>query len=97
MHTNKVVYIREITKHKFSCRKWDTIFSGLFQVPNEVKEPISLTVGGSTKSVISEMINVGLKSDSTGVNYKKVKNKWNYCSDNTVAFHNLNKTEKNDI
>ena len=40
---------------------------------------------------------MGLKSESTGNNKKKVEKMWNYCSDDTVVFPKLNKIEKNDI
>ena len=40
---------------------------------------------------------MGLKSESTGNNNKKVEKMWNYCSDDTVVFPKLNKMEKNDI
>ena len=40
-------------------------------MPTDLKEKIDLTDGGSIKLVISEMINMGLKSESTGKHYKK--------------------------
>ena len=43
------------------------------------------------------MSNMGLKSESTGINYKKAKNVWNNLSDDTGAFPKLNKMEKNYI
>ena len=46
-------------------------FSSFFQVPTDAKESINLTDGGSIKSVISEIINMGLKSESTVTNYRK--------------------------
>ena len=44
-------------------------FSEFLQVPTDVKESINITDGGSIKLLISEMSNIGLKSDSTGRNY----------------------------
>ena len=61
------------------------------------KKQIDITYGVSIKSVISEMINMWLKSDSTIINYKKVEKMWNYFSDDTGAFPKLNKMDKNDI
>ena len=46
-------------------------FSELSQVPTEVNEAIYITDEGSIKSVISEMSNMGMKSESTGSNYNK--------------------------
>ena len=57
---------------------------------NDVKEAIDLTYGGSIKSVISEMSNMVLKSDTSGSNNKKVENMWNNCSDDTGDFSKLN-------
>ena len=59
------------TKETILLQKKDTRFSELFQVPTYVKEAINITDGGSITSVISEMINIGLKSESTEDNYKK--------------------------
>ena len=92
--TITVVDIKIQSKRQLSCRKEDTRFSEFFRVPNEVKEEIDITYRVSIKSVISEMINMGLKSESTGENNKKVEKMWNYCSDKTRAFPNLNKMDK---
>ena len=43
------------------------------------------------------MSNIGLKSESTGKNYKKSENMLKDCSDDTGAFTNLNKMEKDDM
>ena len=40
-------------------------------MPTDVKEEINLTDRGSIKTLISEMSNMGLKSESTGRNHKK--------------------------
>ena len=69
--TNTVVEMKRQPNRQFSCRKEDTRFSALFRLPNEVKEAIYLTDGGSIKSLISEMIRMGLKSESTLNNFKK--------------------------
>ena len=66
-------------------------------MPTEVKEEINLTDGGGIKSVISEMNNMGIKSESTVNNDKKAEKMWNNCSDNTRDFPNINNMEKNDI
>ena len=81
----------------FTAEKKTPTFSEFFLVPTEVKEAIDLTDGGSIKSVISQMSNMGMKSESTGSNYKKAQKMWNNCSDDTGAFPKLNKMEKNDI
>ena len=39
---------------------------------------------------------MGLKSESTGNNYKKVENMWNDFSEDIGAFPELNKMDKND-
>ena len=46
---------------------------------------------GSIKSVISEMSNIVLKSESTVNNYNKVENMWNDFAHDTGDFPNLNK------
>ena len=56
-----------------------------------------MTEGGFVKSVISYMSNMVLRSESTGNNYNKSENMWNYCSDDTGAFPNLNNMEKKYI
>ena len=66
-------------------------------MPKDVKEEIDITDGGSIKSVISEMNNMELKSESTGNNYNKSEKMWNYFSDDTGAFPKTNKMEKNGI
>ena len=63
-------------------------------MPTDAKEEIDLKNRGSIKSVISEMSNMGLKSESTGNNDKKAENMWNDCSDNTRAFPKLNNIQK---
>ena len=40
---------------------------------------------------------MGLKSESTGNKYRKIKKMWNDFSDETGDFTNLNQTDKNDI
>ena len=40
------------------------------------------------------MSNIGLKSESTGKNYKKSEKMWNDCSNNIGAFPKMNKTKK---
>ena len=42
------------------------------------------------------MTNMGLISESTGNNYKKVENMWSDLSDVTRSFTNINKTDRND-
>ena len=66
-------------------------------MPKDVKEEIDITDGGSIKSVISEMNNMELKSESTGNNYNKSEKMWNYFSDDTREFPKKNKMEKNGI
>ena len=43
------------------------------------------------------MSNMGMKSESTGSNYKKAEEMWNNLSDYTRAFPDMNKMEKNYI
>ena len=50
--TNTVVEMKIQSNRQLSCRKEDTSFSEFFQVPNEVKEAIDITYGGSIKSLI---------------------------------------------
>ena len=40
---------------------------------------------------------MGLKSESTGGKYKKVKKMWKDFSDDTGAFLKLNNMERNDV
>ena len=70
--TNTVVDLDIQSNRQLSCIKEDTIFSEFYWFPNEVKEAIYITGRGIIKSLISEIINMGFKSDSTGKNYKKV-------------------------
>ena len=42
-------------------------------MPTDVRKAINITEGGSIKSVISEMSNIELKSDSTGKITRKHK------------------------
>ena len=81
----------------FTAEKNTPYFSEFFQVPTDVKEAIYLTGRGSIKSVILEMSNMGLKSDSTGKNYKKAEKMWNDFSDDTGSFTKLNNMEKDYI
>ena len=43
------------------------------------------------------MINMGIKLEPTGINYKKAEKMWNNLSENTGAFPKVNGMEKNDI
>ena len=52
-------------------------------MPSDINKAINITDGGNVESVISYMSNLGLKSESTGNNYKKAENMQNYCSDDT--------------
>ena len=72
-------------------------FSEFLQVPTDVKESINLTDGGSIKLLISEMSNMGFKSESTGSNYKKSEQMCNSCIDSTRDFTKLNNMEKHYI
>ena len=60
-------------------------------MPKDVKEAIDLTDGVSIKSVISEMSNMVMKSESTGRNCNKPEKMWKNCSDDTGDFPKLNK------
>ena len=80
-------------RYYFTAKNKTPYFSEFFQVSTGVKESINLIDGVCIKSVISEMVNMGLKSDPTGNNYKKAEKMWNDFSDFTGAFPNLNKTE----
>ena len=43
------------------------------------------------------MNNVGLRSESTGNNYKKVEKMCSGCSEDTGVFPNINEMERSDI
>ena len=55
---------------------------------------MDITDINSSKSVISDMSNIGFKSDSTGNKCKKLEKMWNDLSDDTGDFPNLDNMEK---
>ena len=66
-------------------------------MPTEVKEEIDIICRGSIKSVLSYMSNMGIKSEPTGINYKKAEKMWNNLSDNTGSFPKVNDMEKKEV